>query len=193
MELEEERASMEPPPVAEPFEEASVSEVKEGYYITQKGDSLSIIAGHGEVYGDPLKWPSLFRLNVGEFDDSEIKKGFQDKELAEGHELRFVTAREAEENLMKLGRKQWAINVVSVQNPASLPLYISRLARNGFHAYITEAEVNGKEWTRLRVGFFDDYTEAKRNAETIGSLLSLNVDPLAVKISESELDIFGGY
>ena len=189
----EETAPIEPSPAAEQLEEASVSEVKEGYYVTQEGDSLSIIAGYSEVYGDPLKWPSLFRLNVREFGESEIKKGFQDKELTEGRELKFVTPREAEENLTKLGRKRWAVNVLSVQRPASIALYVSRLTRNGFQAYITEAEVNEKEWTRLRVGFFEDRAEARRNAEMIGSLLSTTVEPMPVKISDSELNRFGGY
>jgi hypothetical protein len=189
----EETVPIEPPPAAEQLEEASISEVKEGHYVTQKGDSLSIIAEYSEVYGDPLKWPSLLRLNMDEFDESEISKGFQDKELAEGRELKFVTPREAEENLTKLGRKRWAVNVLSVQRPASIPLYVFRLARNGFHTYITEAEVNGKEWTRLRVGFFEDHEEARRNAEMIGSLLSTTVEPMAVKISDPELDRFGGY
>ncbi len=194
MKLEgEEIPPIEPPLASEQLEKASISEVKEGYYVTQKGDSLSIIAEYSEVYGDPLKWPSLFRLNMGEFDESEISKGFQDNELAEGRELKFVTPREAEENLTKLGRKRWAVHVFSVQRPASIPLYVSRLTKNGFHTYITEANVNGKEWTRLRVGFFEDHEEARRNAEIIGSLLSLTVEPLVVKISDSELERFGGY
>lgn len=189
----EETAPMEPPPAAEQLEEASVSEVKEGYYVTQEGDSLSIIAGYSEVYGDPLKWPSLFRLNVREFGESEIIKGFQDEGLTEGRELKFVTPREAEENLAELGQKRWVVNVFSLQRPASIALYVSMLTRNGFHAYITEAEVNEKEWTRLRVGFFEDRAEARRNVEMIGSLLSMAVEPMAVKISESELIRFGGY
>jgi tetratricopeptide (TPR) repeat protein len=189
----EETAPIEPSPTTEQLEEVSIPEVKEGYYITKKGDSLSIIAGHSEIYGDPLKWPSLFRLNVEEFDESEIGKDFQDKELAEGRELKFVTPREAEENLKKLGRKRWAIHVLSVQKPASIPPYVSKLTRNGFHAYITEAEVNDKEWTRLRVGFFEDYEEAKRNADMIRPLLSKTIKLTVVKISDSELDRFGGY
>ena len=190
---EEETATMETPPATESFEEASVSEVKEGYYVTQEGDSLSVIAGLSEVYADPLKWPSLFRLNAREFDESEVRRGFQDKELTEGLELRFVTPQEAEENLMNLGRKRWAVSVVSVQRPASIAPLVSSLTRNGFQSYITEAEVDGKQWTRLRVGFFEDHAEAKRNAEMIGSLLSMTVEPMPVKISDSELDRFGGY
>jgi len=189
----EETEPIEPPSAVEQLEEASVPEVKEGHYVTQEGDSLSIIAGYGEVYGDPLKWPSLFRLNVREFEEREIGRGFQDKELTEGLELKFVTPREAEENLAELGQKRWAVNVFSVQRPASIALSVSRLTRNGFHAYITETEVNEKEWTRLRVGFFEDRAEARRNAEMIGSLLSVTSEPMAVKISESELNRFGGY
>ena len=189
----EEQASIETPPVTEQLEEVSIPEVKEGYYITKEGDSLSIIAENSEIYGDSLKWSSLFRLNVEEFDESEIGKGFQDKELGEGRELKFVTSREAEENLKKLGRRRWAIHVLSVQTPETIPPYVSRLTRNGFHTYITEAEVNGKQWTRLRVGFFEDYEEAKRNAEMIEPLLSKTIELTVVKISDSELDRFGGY
>ena len=189
----EEKASIETPPATEQLEEVSIPEVKEGYYITKKGDSLSIIAENSEVYGDPLKWSSLFRLNMEMFDESEIGKDFQDKELSEGLELKFVTSREAEENLKKLGRKRYAIHVLSIQNPATIPPYVSKLIRNGFHTYITEAEVNGKEWTRLRVGFFEDYEEAKRNAEMIEPLLSKTITLTVVKISEEELDRFGGY
>ena len=53
--------------------------------------------------------------------------------------------------------------------------------------------MNEKEWTRLRVGFFEDRAEARRNAEMIGSLLSTTAEPMAVKISDDELDRFGGY
>lgn len=192
--LEDEREEpMLPSPPAEEVEADSSSEVKEGYYITQEGDSLSIIAGYSEVYDDPLKWPSLFRLNIEEFEETEITKSFQDQELAEGLELKFVTPREAEENLAELGRKLWAVNVISVQRPAWIAPYISSLTRNGFRAYITEAEVNGREWTRLRVGFFEDHAEAKRNGETIWSLLNMTSEPMPVKISDSELNSYGGY
>jgi tetratricopeptide (TPR) repeat protein len=189
----EEIASIEKPTATEQLEEVSIPEAKEGTYITKKEDSLSIIAENSAIYGDPLKWPSLLRLNVEAFDESEIGKGFQDKELGQGRELKFVTSREAEENLKRLGRKRWAIHVLSVQRPETIPPYVSKLTRNGFHTYITEAEVNGKQWTRLRVGFFEDHEEAKRNVEMMEPLLSKTIELTVVKISDSELDRFGGY
>ena len=76
-------------PVAKPsaVEEKKISkkepliEKKEGYYAVQKGDTLYRIAGREDVYGDPLKWPILYRLNKDKFfglkaDDKFLTKRF---------------------------------------------------------------------------------------------------------------------
>jgi len=104
-----------------------------------------------------------------------VKKGYyRDRER---HELKPVTPREASENLTKPDQKLWAINVLSVQNPASITPYIGLLTRNGFHAYVTMVELNGKEWTRLRAGFFEDRVEAEIKMEVIKSLLGMTSSP----------------
>ncbi|MDP6180052.1 MAG: LysM domain-containing protein [Desulfatiglandales bacterium] len=41
---------------------------KAGYYVVQKGDSFPKIAARKDVYGDPLNWPILYRLNRDKFD-----------------------------------------------------------------------------------------------------------------------------
>ena len=47
-----------------PFEEKQIKkEENRGYYITKRDDSLSKIALRDDIYGDPLKWPIIYRLN----------------------------------------------------------------------------------------------------------------------------------
>lgn len=37
----------------------------------QSGECLWIIAGHEEIYADPIKWPRVFRANTDKIDDPE--------------------------------------------------------------------------------------------------------------------------
>ena len=78
---------------------------KDGYYRIRKGDTLYKVAGREGVYGNAMKWPSLFRLNMGGLRGMAISDDYEHKELPAGLGLRFVTAKEASENLAKLGKK----------------------------------------------------------------------------------------
>jgi hypothetical protein len=86
-----------PLPVKEPKDTANV-EKGEGFYRVHKGDSLFKIAGLKDIYGDPIKWPSLFRLNMDRLDNIQADDDLEHKELPEGLSLRFVTPHEASEN-----------------------------------------------------------------------------------------------
>lgn len=114
-------------------------------------------------------------LSLDNIAADEVKKGYY--RVRERHELEPVTPREASENLTKPDQELWALNVLSVQNPASITPYVGLLTRNGFHTYVTMVEVNGKEWTRLGAGFFEDRVEAERNKEVIKSLLGMTSSP----------------
>lgn len=190
---EKEEKSVGLPPVAPQPEKQLVAKVKAGYYRVQKGDSLFKIAGRREVYDDPLKWPSLFRLNMHRLEGMEVAKAFEHKEITEGLDLRFVTLRETIENLTKLGRKLWVVNVLSAQTSTSIAPSVVTLTKNGYNVYITKAKLNGKEWMRLRAGFFKNYSEAAKKGEKMMSLLNIAGKPWVVKIADWELNKFGGY
>ena len=163
-----------------------------GRYTVKKGDSLFKIAGSGEVYSDPTKWTSLFRINRGLLNETEITEDFPHRTLPQGLVLRYVTAREAAENLARLGPEVWAVNVLSAQSPEGFVLPAIALMRMGRHVYMDRANVKGKAWTRLRAGFFNTRQKADAAAEEIMSLMGMK-RVWVTKIEKEELEEFGGY
>jgi hypothetical protein len=179
------------PPETEIMEKETVVEEVTGYYIVKKGDSLSSIAGRGDVYGEPLKWPILYSLNMDKLDTLEEGEDFLGRELPEGVMLKIITPDEAKENLGRRLHNVWAVNVLSATtNEKIIPVAI-RLIKNGYPVYITRATVKGKDWMRLRVGFFKNKTEANAEGKKIMSLLNLG-NSWVTKIGK-ELEEFGGY
>jgi len=179
------------PPETEIMEKETVVEEVTGYYIIKKGDSLSSIAGRGDIYGDPLKWPILYRLNIDKLATLEAGEDFLESELPEGVMLKIITPDEAKENLERRLHNVWAVNVLSATtNEKIIPVAIM-LIKNGYPVYITRATVKGKDWMRLRVGFFKNKTEANTEGKKIMSLLNLG-NSWVTKIGK-ELEEFGGY
>ena len=178
------------PPRKEQSEPAEAAGAGAGFYKVQKGDSLYRIAGRKEVYNDPMRWPSLFRLNMDKLDQMKVGEGFQHKELPEGLELRFTPPSEAAENLDKLGPKPWVVNVMSVENPGRIVPAATALMKKGYRVYLTKARIKGKDWIRLRVGFFKDSAEAGAVRKEIMPLVK---DAWLAKIGNRELEKFGGF
>ena len=211
----EEKQSASPSLIEKPDEQVAIKE-EDGYYKVQKGDSLYKIAGRKDVYDDPLKWPSLFRLNMESLGEMKVAKAFNVKwsslfklnpdtsdamkvleafeteELPEGLNLKFVTEKEAKENLDKAAQKAWVVNVISSKNTKALVPPAISLMKNGYRAYISKARVKEQDWMRLRVGFFETYREAADIGEKIMSMLGEDKS-WVTRIAQSELEEFGGY
>ena len=190
VEKKEERPSLSVP--VEKAEEQLPVVTKEGHYKVQMGDTLFKIAERKDVYANPLKWVSIYRLNMNKLSGMEITDDFQHRKLPEGLDLRFVTAQEAAKNLNSLGRKFWVINVLSAQTAKHIVPTAITLMKNGYHVYITIGKVRGKDWIRLRTGFFDNSLKAVAAAKEIMSIVDVE-GAWAVKIEESELEEFCGY
>jgi HlyD family secretion protein len=152
--------SLIPPLPSEPVKIRLNSQKERAYYLVQKGDTLSKISGKENVYADPIKWPSLFRHNIDKLGQIEEVEDFEQSELPEGLELKFLTPDEVSENLKKLGQKRWALNVTSEKNPQRIVLPAITLIKKGYHAYLVRTRIKGEEWMRLRVGFFKKRSEA---------------------------------
>jgi len=187
---EEEKEKM--PPQNEPAEEPKAVERGTGYYIVKKGESLAAIAGKEKVYGDPMKWTILWRYAMNELAPLATGSDFPDRELPEGLKLKIVDPEERERNLTKRTDLKWAVNVQSaVHREEIVPSAIS-LVKEGYPVYFTRGRVKGKDWLRLRVGFFKTRAEADREGGKI--MARLNFDDLWVtKVGELEFAEFGGY
>jgi len=166
-------------------------EAKPDYYRVQKGETLSMVAGRSDVYGDPLKWPSLFRLNMVKLGKLKSIGDIQYAELPQGFELRVVKSDEAIKNLSKAGKEVWVINVLSTQTSKEITFPAVTLVKNGHYAYITKALVKGEDWMRLRVGFFNDRLEAVKAGNAIMSLLN-KTDIWVTKLTTDELEEITG-
>jgi hypothetical protein len=173
-------------------EQETVVEEAAGYYTVKKGDSLSGIAERQDVYGDPLKWPLLYRDNMDELGSLPLAEALPDSELPEGLRLRIISPDEARQNLNSRLHKAWAVNVLSATTTEKMTPLAIRLMKRGYPVYITHATVKGKDWVRLRVGFFKHRTEADTQAKEIMSMLHLT-GSWATKVEKKELEEFGGY
>ncbi|NVM26535.1 MAG: SPOR domain-containing protein [Desulfobacterales bacterium] len=171
--------------------ETAVEEVT-GYYTVKKGDSLSAIAAREDVYGDSLKWPILYRLNMDELGKLKLGEILPDRELPEGVRLKTISPDEVRENLRTRVHNVWAVNVLSATTDGKIIPLAIKLINNGYPAYVTRAKVKGKDWMRLRVGFFRNQTEADTEGKKIMAMLKL-ADSWVVKVGEEERVEFGDY
>jgi len=214
--FEDKERQPDSPSFIEKPEEQEVIKEEDGYYRVQKGDSLSKVAGREDVYGNTLmwlslfrlnmdrlggmkvaeafdlKWSSLFRLNTDSSNGVNVLENFEAEELPEGLNLKFVTEKDAKENPAKVAEKIWVVSVISSQNMKSLVPPAITLMKNGYRVYISEARVKGRDWMRLRVGFFATYQEAAEEGGKIMSMLGED-ETWVTRIAQSELDNYGRY
>jgi len=170
----------------------TVKEEDKGYYLTKKGESLSMIAGKKDVYADPLKWPILYRLNkdilVGIGSDADSPE----KEIPGGTKLKIITRGQAEENLKKGPKKTWVVNVLSSPKKERIVPTAIRLMKNGYYVYVTRTKVRGKDWMRLRVGFFSLKKDADVEGKKIMALINIPEVWITNAGTEEYME-FGGY
>jgi hypothetical protein len=170
----------------------TADEETERYYIVKKGESLYGVASREDVYGNKLKWPILYRHNTDTLAGLITEEDVAERALPPGLALRIIARDEVEKNLEKRRNKTWIVNAVSVSTDGKIiPLAIT-LMKNGCTAYLTQVTIKGKQWTRLRVGFFSSRAEADAEKENIKDLLHLG-DPWTTKVTEEEFEEFAGY
>jgi len=162
------------------------------YHTVRKGESLASIAGLQGTYRDPLKWPLIFRTNVKKLENVPAGEALPDTPLPEGMRLRIVTAEEAKKNIRNRTGHHWVINVLSSTSEAEIALAAGVLAKKGYPIYITQGQVKGKEWMRLRVGFFESKRDADALGKKIQELLNLG-DSWITTVGQDEFREFGGF
>jgi len=169
-----EKATMAPKPEVEKKEMAPEKKEKDepGIYLVKKGDSLSSIAARTDVLKDPLKWPILLRLNRDKLVEWAPGEDLPDRELPEGTKLKVVTAREARTSRKKEPGTLYVVNVLSAATRAEIVPTAVTLVKQGYPVYIVRANVKGREYMRLRVGFFKDKSEADALGKKIKEQMS---------------------
>lgn len=80
---------------------------------------------------------------------------------------------------------RWAVNVTSYLIRGDADKEADNLKASGYNAYITNAKVRGKQYYRLRIGFFATKKEADAQSAKINARLKIE-DAWVVKVSEAE-------
>jgi hypothetical protein len=180
------------PPEAANQENRDKTAEAPGIYIAKKGESLASISGRIEVYGNALNWPILFRLNLAKLENERIEDDLPDMVIREDVRLKIVTPDEMRENLKNRADKFWVINILSVREGKEVVSPAIKLIKGGYLVYITSANVKGKPYQRLRVGFFKNREEAEAAGKKIMSLLNVT-EFWPTKVTISEHEEFAGY
>ncbi len=188
-EAEDEKVASEQPTV----KQAKKKEKDEpGTYLVKKGDSLSSVAARAEVLKDPLKWPILLRLNRDKLGEWASGEDVPDRELPQGTKLKVMTAREARTSLKKDTETLWVVNVLSAPTSAEIVPTAVRLVKQGYPVYIVRATVKGKDYMRLRMGFFKKKSEADELGKKIKEQMNFQ-DSWSTKADKEEYEEVAGF
>jgi hypothetical protein len=179
-------------PAADISKQVEEMEKAAGFFFVWKAETLPIIAAKADVCGDPLKWPILYRLNKEMLGALNLAEDFSKKKIPEGFRLKVLSPDEKEANLQRQRDKKWVVNVLSTTDEKKMVPIAIRLIENGYKVYIARAEIKGKEWMRLRVGFFDSLAEGNAEEKKIHSIANLG-DLWVTEAGEEELKEFGCY
>ena len=183
-----------PPAVAAgPSTEESSVPAKESFYRVKKNESLLDIASRQDVYGDVLKWTSLFRLNRSALEKLKVTDNIATEKLPEGLRIKYVSRDEALERLVEAVDRLWVVDVVSSKSANSVAPCAILLVRKGYRAYLTQSELAGEEWIRVRVGFYKDILEALKVSEEVKALLKMSETPMPMRIDKKEWERFAAY
>lgn len=163
-----------------------------GTYLVKTGDTLSSIAAQKDVLKDPLKWPILLRLNKDKLGEWAAGEDLPDRELPKGTRLKVMTAREAKASLKGGTASPWVVNVLSAATRAEIVPPAVTLVKQGYPVYIVRANVNGKDYMRLRVGFFKKRIEADEVGKKIKELLNFQ-DSWSTKADPEEYEEVAGF
>jgi type IV secretory pathway VirB10-like protein len=161
-------------------------------YLVKKGDSLSSIAARADGLKDPLKWPILLRLNRDKLGEWASGEDVPEMELPQGTKLKVMTARQARASLKKETGALWVVNVMSAATSAEIVPPAVTLVKQGYPVYIVRANVNGKEYLRLRVGFFKKKNEADELGKKIQEQLNFQ-DSWSTKADKEEYEEVAGF
>jgi hypothetical protein len=162
-----------------------------GIYSVKRGDTLFSIAGRSDVLKDPLKWPILLHLNRDKLGEWATGENLPERELPQGTKIKVITAREARANLKKDSGNLWVVNVLSSTTHAEIVPPAVTLVKQGYPVYLVRANVQGKDYMRLRVGFFKNRSEADEVGKKIKEQLNFQ-DSWSTKADKEEYEEVAG-
>ena len=179
--IKQETIKGQPLPVEEP-----------NIYVSKKGDTLLSISGKTDIYNNSLKWTLLYRDNPEALSSIKNKDNLYEESLPAGIKLKIFPEEEMEKNLEDRPRNYYVANLISSPYMKEIAPQVAKLLDAGYFVYISSTMIDGKEWYRLRAGFFKTRSEANREGDKIKKHLKIP-DIWTAKIGNEEFGNFGGY
>ncbi|MDY6837539.1 MAG: SPOR domain-containing protein [Thermodesulfobacteriota bacterium] len=179
-------------PAVDISKQVEETEKMAGFFFVWKAEALPAIAAKEDVFGDPQKWPILYRLNKEMLGALNLGDDVLNKKVPEGFRLKVLSPDEKKANLESQLKKKWVVNVLSTTDEKRMVPVAIRLIENGYKVYIARVEIKGKEWMRLRVGFFNSLDEGNTEEEKIRRVANLG-DLWVTQIAKEEIEEFGSY
>lgn len=164
---------------------AAEAEPAEGSYLVQPGDSLAVVAGREDVFGDPLKWPVLYQLNRGKLSGMTLDARLPERPLPEGIRVRYRPGEEERDRAGPRTKQTWVVNVISSPTADRIDGPAAELLKKGYPVYISRAMVKGQKWMRLRVGFYGNRDAAVKAGRKLQEILGQK-DSWPVRIGPEE-------
>ena len=170
----------------------AVSKLAGDTYQVEPGDTLAKVAAKKEVFGDPLKWAILYRLNAAALESVSQDENLPDAPLPAGVKLGIPGTEEMKEKIDQRTGCMWVVNVLSATTKREVVPAVVSLIRKDYPVYVVSARVNEKDYMRVRVGFFKTMEQAQAEARKIKEMLSLK-DSWVTRMPMGEFAEFAGY
>lgn len=74
----------------------------------------------------------------------------------------------------KMPYKPWAVHVASYTSKEEALAMVKRLQQDNYNAYMTEFDLKGRHWYRVRIGFYASNQEAKTAGKKLSGSYSIN-------------------
>jgi hypothetical protein len=167
--------------------EAEAPSPEKGVYTVLPGDSLAVIAGREDVFGDPLKWIILYQFNRELLNGLTLDERLPERPVPEGTRLRYEPGGDRTAGAGAGSDRVWVVNVVSSLTADRIDGPAVQLLKKGCPVYISRARVDGRDWMRLRVGFFKDRESAMSSGRELQEFLGQE-DSWPVSIGPEEAE-----
>jgi len=101
---------------AEAVRTAAEQAPADDHYTVARGDSLWVISGKGEIYGNPYQWPLIYKANQDKIEDADLIYPGQDLTITRGASAAEVDAAVSHAKT----RGAWSLGVVEESDRAYL-------------------------------------------------------------------------
>ncbi|MBI5327626.1 MAG: SPOR domain-containing protein [Deltaproteobacteria bacterium] len=123
----------------------------------------------------PVK-PGVVKPEVKKKEDVKtmIEKKPQDKVSAPERETTVKKEEQKPSVSKKTTYKPWVVHIASYVSREEAEAMVKRFKQDNYNAYVTEFDFKGKQWYRLRIGFYSSASEARAVGQKISNGYNIN-------------------